>query len=156
MALADFVHGHDPLDPLRRFIATPLRTRFRVGTTRVLVQTNDFRLLPELPLDTDADAGESGNAQLDWKLVRDHDAPGLLQETLLFTGGPLTIVSMGPACVVGLDHERGELLSFIGYEVDARTFQEVLVPFFCRLTNEAAATQRAREFLTERQGTLQL
>jgi hypothetical protein len=154
MALADFVHGHDPLDPLRRFIATPLRTRFRVGATRVLAQTNDFRLLPELPLDTDAD--ELGNARLEWKLVRDHDAPGLLEETLLFTSGTLTIASMGPACLVGVDHQRGELLSFIGYEVDARTFQEVLVPFFCRLTNEAAETQRARDFLTERQGTLQL
>jgi hypothetical protein len=152
LALADFAHGHDPLDPLRRFIATPLRTRFRVGATRVLVQTNDFRLLPELPLDTATQ--EMRGASLEWKLIRDHDAPGLLDEPLILTGGPLTIASMGPACLVGVDHERGELLSFIGGEVDARTFQEVLVPFFCRLTNEAAESQKCGEFLNERQSTL--
>jgi hypothetical protein len=152
LALADFVHGHDPLDPLRRFIATPLRTRFRVGTTRVSVQTNDFHLLPELPLDNDA--AEAGNAKFEWKLVRDHDAPGLLEGMLLFTGSPLTIASMGPACLVGVDGELGELLSFIGYEVDARTFQEVLVPFFCQLTDEAAEARKSTDFLREHQNTL--
>jgi hypothetical protein len=152
MALADFVHGHDPLDPLRRFIATPLRTRFRVGTTRVMVETNDFHLLPELPLDTEA--AEAGTAKFEWKLVRDHDAPGLLEETLLFAGGPLTIASMGRACLVSVDRELGELLSFIGYEVDARTFQEVLVPFFCRLTNEAAESLKCTDFLHQHQSTL--
>jgi hypothetical protein len=149
LALADFVHGHDPLDPLRRFIATPLRTRFRVGATRVMVETNDFRLLPELPLDSATEEGESG--RLEWKLVRDHDAHGLLQEPLLFTGGALTIASMGPACLVGLDRERGQLLCFIGAEVDGRTFQEVLVPFFCRLTNKAAERHDCGDFSSERQ-----
>jgi len=152
LALADFVHGHDPLDPLRRFMATPLRTRFRVGTTRVMVQTNDFRLLPELPLDTGVD--QAGNARFEWKLVRDHDAPGLLEETLLLTGGPLTIASMGPACLVGVDHERGELLAFIGYEVDSRVFQEVLVPFLGRLTTAAAESRKYTNLLNEHQSTL--
>jgi hypothetical protein len=152
LALADFEHGNDPLDPLRRFIATPLRTRFRVGATRVLVQTNDFRLLPELPLDTATNGVE--DKSLEWKLVRDHDAHGLLEEPVLFTGGALTIASMGPACLVGVDREHGELLCFIGAEVDGRTFQEVLVPFFCRLTNEAVETQKCGDLLSERQSTL--
>ena len=38
--------------------------------------------------------------------------------------------------LLGLDRERGELLCFIGAEVDAGTFQAFLVPLFCQLMNE--------------------
>jgi hypothetical protein len=41
---------------------------------------------------------------------------------------------MGPACLLGVDRERGELLCFIGADIDARTFQEVLFPLFCSLS----------------------
>jgi hypothetical protein len=135
MAQVDSANYHDPLDILRRFMPTPLHTRFRVGITRVMVETNDFTLLPFLPLDTEPVELDAPN--LDWKLVRDLDAPGLLEEPLFLSSGKLTIVSMGTACLLGLDHERRELLCFIGGEVDAQTFQEYLVPLFCRLTNEA-------------------
>jgi hypothetical protein len=132
---ADSANQHDPLDPLRRFTPTPLRTRFRLGASRVTVQTNDFKLLPTFPLDTAMDG--PGARELEWTIIRDQDAPGLLQEPLVLSSEELTIAIMGPACLVGVDHERGELLCFIGAEVDARTFQEVLVPYFCRLTKEA-------------------
>jgi hypothetical protein len=135
---ADSANQHDPLDPLRRFTPTPLRTRFRLGPTRVTVQTNDFKLLPIFPLDTGMDG--PGARDLEWKIIRDHDAPGLLQEPLVLNSEELTIAIMGPACLLGVDHERGELVCFIGAEVDARTFQEVLVPYFCRLTKEVSGS----------------
>jgi hypothetical protein len=136
VALVDSTNYQDPLDLLRRFIPTPLRTRFRVGDSNVTVETNDFTLLPALPLDTaPADAHP---ADIEWKLVRDLDAPGLLEEPLLLSSSNLTVVGMGTACLLGLDHERRELLCFIGPDVDGRTFQEFLVPYFCRLTNQAA------------------
>ena len=138
MARADSANQHDPLDPLRRFTPTPLRTRFRLGTARVTVQTNDFKLLPTFPLDTRTDG--AGGHELEWKIIRDQDAPGLLQEPLLLSSEELTIAVMGPACLLGVDHERGELLCFVGAEVDARTFQEVLVPYFCRLTREVSGS----------------
>jgi hypothetical protein len=134
----DSADQQDPLDPLRRFTPTPLRTRFRLGATRVTVQTNDFKLLPTFPLDTAMNG--PGARELEWKIVRDQDAPGLLQEPLVLSSEELTIAVMGPACLVGVDHERGELLCFIGADVDARTFQEVLVPYFCRLTKEASGS----------------
>jgi hypothetical protein len=98
------------------------------------VETNDFTLLPALPLDTEWD--EIRMPSFEWKLIRDLDAPGQLEEPLLLMSGKLTVVSMGTACLLGLDRERGELLCFIGAEVDAGAFQASLVPLFCQLTNE--------------------
>jgi hypothetical protein len=124
----------DPLDLLHRFIPTPLRTRFRISGQWIVVETNDFALLPALPLETDS--GRYGQSDLEWKLVRDPDAPGVLEEPLFLAAGNLTVVSMGTACLVGLDHELRQLLCFIGRGVDSKTFQEFLVPFFCRLTQQ--------------------
>ena len=124
----------DPVDLLRRFIPTPLRTRFRISDQWIVVETNDFALLPAFPLETASD--EYGQPHFEWKLVRDPDAPGMLEKPLFLTTGKLTIVAMGAACLLGLDHELRELLCFIGPGVDSRTFQEFLVPFFCRLTLE--------------------
>lgn len=124
-------HSYPP-DPLRRFVSTPLRAVFDVEETRVVVQTNDFSLLPELPLSTISD--EDDNRRFEWKIVRDYDAPGTLEEPVFVTSEKLTTVAMGPACLVAVDHERHELLGFVGVEVDALTFRRALLPLFYRLT----------------------
>jgi hypothetical protein len=129
----------DPLDLLRRFIPTPLKATYRVGTVRVTVQTNDFSLLPTLP--SQPDPGISDDCNLEWKLVRDTGSSGLLETPTFLTAGALTVVEMGPACLLGLDHERRELLGFIGADIDARTHQDFLVPFLCRMTNEVFAAK---------------
>jgi len=134
----------DPLDLLRRFVPTPLRTRFRAGRIAVMVDTNDFSLLPTLPLESAAE--DFGPDTLHWKLVRDSDVPGELQEPLTLLTGELTIVSMGPPCLLALDHQRRELHCFIGANVGAKAFQEFLVPFLCRLSEEAA-DPNPREFV---------
>lgn len=144
MTLVDSTNYQDPLDALRRFIPTPLRTRFHVGDARITVETNDFTLLPALPLDTaSADLAEP---DIEWKLVRDLDAPGLLEEPLVLTSGSLTVVGMGTACLLGVDHERRELLCFIGVDVDGGTFQEFLVPYLCRLTTALVCSGGDRLF----------
>jgi hypothetical protein len=129
----------DPLDLLRRFTPTPLKATYRVGSVRVNVQTNDFSLLPTLP--SRPDVGGSDDFHLEWRLVRDTDSSGLLETPTFLTAGVLTVVEMGPACLLGLDHERGELLGFIGADIDARTHQDFLVPFLCRMTNDAFAAK---------------
>lgn len=50
------------------------------------------------------------------------------------------VVEMGPACLIGLDREKRELLAFIGTAIDKRTFQNVLIPLFCELTTEVFPT----------------
>jgi hypothetical protein len=126
----------DPLDLLRRFVPTPLRTRFRVGRIAVRVNTNDFSLLPALPLESASE--DFGPDTFNWKLVRDSDVSGILQEPLVLLTGELTIVAMGPPCLLALDHQRRELVCFIGADVDSKSFQEFLVPFLCRMSAEAA------------------
>ncbi len=149
MTLLDSANYQDPLDLLRRFIPTPLRTRFRVGTTNVIVESNDFSLLPTLPLD-EAPA-DLGPAEVEWKIIRDFEALGRLEEPLLLSNGSLTVIGMGTACLLGLDYERRELLCFIGADVDARTFQGFLVPYFSGLTNELASFD-ATELLSAKSG----
>ena len=132
----------DPPDLLRRFIPTPLKATYRIGPFRVTVQTNDFSLLPTLP--SQADPGISDDCNLKWKLVRDTGSSGLLETPTFVTTGALTVVEMGPACLLGLDHERRELLGFIGADIDARTHQDFLVPLLFRMTNEAFATKQSQ------------
>jgi hypothetical protein len=129
----------DPLDLLRRFIPTPLKATYRIGSVRVTVQTNDFSLLPTLPSQPDPGIGDDCN--LEWKLVRDTGSSGLLEKPTFVTAGALTVVEMGPACLLGLDQERRELLGFIGADIDAPTHQDFLVPFLCRMTKEAFAAK---------------
>lgn len=107
---------------------------YRVAGLRLMVETNDFALLPELPLETEHDGTRLQNMQ--WKLIRDTDAHGPLARPLILTSTMLTVVAMGTACLLGLDHERPELLGFIGEDVDVPTYQEFLVPFLCRMMSE--------------------
>jgi hypothetical protein len=141
----------DPLDLLRRFVPTPLRTRFRVGRIAVWVDTNDFSLLPAIPLESAS--GDFGPDAFKWKLVRDSDVPGVLQEPLVLVTGNLTIVAMGPPCLLALDHQRRELVCFIGADVDSKAFHEFLVPFLCRLSAEAKEPD-LREVMSVNEDTL--
>jgi len=129
----EFSHYSDPLDLLRRFIQTPMKAMYRVDGALVGVETNDFTLLPDLPLDADF----TGPCALEWKLIRDADSPGLLAPPMFLTSATLTVVAMGTACLLGLDHETHKLFGFIGTDIDVLTFQKYLVPFLSRMTKDA-------------------
>jgi hypothetical protein len=134
MSRFESLHYVDPLDLLRRFIPTPLKAPFRVGSVHVTVRTNDITLLPVFPLQADLES--LGVKSLEWRLIRDADSPGLLEPPMFVTSGALTIVAMGPACLIGVDREKRELLAFIGRAIDTRTHQDFLVPLLCELTAE--------------------
>lgn len=136
---------NDPLDVLRRFAPTPFKAVYRIGSHRATVQTNDIALFPALPLEVDTIS--PGTNDLEWKLIRDSDVPGLLTPPVVLNCGALTIVEMGTPCLIAFDHERKELLGFIGADVDGPTHQEFLVPFLCRIINEAPSS-RANEMAT--------
>jgi hypothetical protein len=125
-------HYSDPLDLLRRFVQTPLKATYRVDGARLGVETNDLTLLPELPLDPEL----AGPCDLEWKLIRDADSPGLLAPPMFLTSPTLTVVTMGTACLLGLDHETRKLFGFIGMNIDTPTYHKYLVPFLRRMTKE--------------------
>jgi len=143
----------DPLDLLRRFVPTPLKARYRVGTLPVLVETNDFSLLPAFPLETDAE--NRGAPALEWKLIRDPDAQDTMQSPKVLKTPSLTMIEMGPSCLVGIDHERRELLGFIGANVDAGTYREFVLPFLCLVTrNEFSTDESATALSGKKEGIL--
>jgi len=128
----------DPLDILRRFVPTPLKAMYRIGPSLVVVQTNDFHLLPALPLEVNS--GVPGEQAREWKVIRDLDTHGQPGTAKFLTSRSLTVVEMGPACLLGLDHERGEVVGFIGADVGTCTYQEFVVPLLCQLMRESVPT----------------
>jgi hypothetical protein len=145
MALPESLSKADPMDLLRRFIPTPFQGVYEIDSVRVTVQTNDLTLMPAVR----SIVGEYGlkPPTLEWKLIRDEDSGGVLDVPRTFTSGVVTFVEMGSACFFGLDHERREILGFIGTRIDARTYQDFVVPLLCRMTSEACCSNDAREVL---------
>jgi hypothetical protein len=141
----DHLNKTESPDLLRRFIPTPLKAVYRFGGVRVRVQTNDFALLPALPLDADpnADHARADSQDLEWTLIRDADSNGPLERPMFIATEALTAVVMGTACVVALDHERRQLFGFIGAEVDALIHQEVLVPILCEMTAQVVVSDQS-------------
>jgi hypothetical protein len=130
----------DPLDLLRRFAPTPLKAFVYLEFADVLLETNDFSFLPTLPQPSSRD---SYSQSCLWKIVRDLDVRGATTDASIVMAGSLIVYSLGPACLIGADRERGEILAFIGRDVDVRVFQESVLPALIRLT----------EFVTRKQET---
>ena len=130
----------DPLDLLRRFIPTPFTGTYQLEFLCVTVQTNDLTLLPTLLLTESM--GLPHQQPVEWKLVRDFDSGGVLDLPRTFSSGPLTFVEMGTACFFGLDHQRREILGFIGTRINSRTYQDLIVPLLCQMTRETCSTNR--------------
>ena len=128
----------DPLDLLRRFAPTPLKTQVPLVVATILLETNDLSFLSLL---SQLAVREPSSQSCRWKIVRDVDVRGMTTEASIVMAGSLIVYSMGPACLIGADRERGEILAFLGRDVDARVFQESILPSLLRLT----------EFVTPRQ-----
>jgi hypothetical protein len=141
----DRVNKTESPDLLRRFIPTPVKAVYRVGGVRVRVHTNDLTLLPALPLDADSDVGHARaeTQELEWILIRDADSNGLLECRMFMTAERLTVVVMGTACLVALDHERRELFGFIGADIDIRAHQEILVPILCQMATQVIVSDQS-------------
>lgn len=142
MARYEAIAYADSLDVLRRLVPTPLKAVYRIGSLRVVVETNDFSLLPHIPLD--AQPLDSSCESFAWKLVRDPDARGPLLSPRVLISDSLTVVEMGAPCLVGVDRSRRELLGFLGADVDVRTYEEKLLPYLFRLAEDAASVAASK------------
>jgi hypothetical protein len=125
------VFYNDPLDLLRRFAPTPLKAEVNLEIANVVLETNDLSFLPSL---SGLSSTEISTKSCIWKIVRDVDVRGTTIEASIVMAGNLIVYSMGPACLIGADRERSEILAFIGRDVDTHSFQEVILPALCRLT----------------------
>ena len=49
--------------------------------------------------------------------------------------GSLIVYTMGPACIIGADRDRKQIVAFISAGVDAPFFETSILPSLCRLTD---------------------
>jgi hypothetical protein len=131
----------DPLDLLRRFAPTPLKAQVNLEIANVVLETNDLSFF--LPSLSRLSTAEISTKSCVWKIVRDVDVRGTTIEVSIVMAGNLIVYSMGPACLIGADRERSEILAFIGRDVDTHSFQEAILPALCRLTEFVTRQQEA-------------
>ena len=121
----------NPLDLLCRFAPTPVKATVYFGSSSVLVETNDVSLLPSPPYPSSS----LSSPTCAWKLVRDLDNCCQPAEASIIMAGSLIVYSMGPACIIGADREHKQVLAFIGVGIEARFFEQSILPSLCRLTD---------------------
>ena len=161
MSATGLTSYRDPLDLLRRFAPTPIRTQLFLPFATVEVETNDLSLFPDLvsaetpsdsvriQLPSNLDRRTPSAHSCVWKIIRDVDVRGTAAEASILMAGKLILYTMGPACLIGADRDRKEILGFIGRDVDMSALQECIVPALLRLTEYVTATQEPASIIEE-------
>jgi len=134
--LSDHTPYCHPLDVLRRFMPSPLKTLVKFEKEIILVETNDSSLLRQFGYFV-SQSSPAFSPAFHWKLLRDADVRGKPAEATIVMAGSLLVANMGPACLAGMDLERKELLAFIGGEVDPQDYQNYVFPVLSGLTRFA-------------------
>jgi hypothetical protein len=124
-----------PPDLLKRFVPTPFRADLQMGSTRVVVKTND-PAIPGLLRGFKARSRVRPLRRFRWKLVRDGDVRAPASRPILLRNGPVVVLSMGPACLIGVDYEKNELFAFLGCFARGDTFTASILPLLRELTEK--------------------
>jgi hypothetical protein len=127
----DISYSH-PLDVLKRFMPAPISMEFFQQGKVFRVETNDLKLVEPFVV-MEAVESTHETATWRWKLLRDVDVDDALGELTFFLSERLVVVSLGPACLIGADHERKELLGFIGSAVGKEAYESEVVPILMQL-----------------------
>lgn len=130
-------------DLLKRFVPTPFQRTIRVHNANIRVESNEITVIAtmeDLFRPTLARISPAPRSFL-WKLVYDEDAPSDLRELTVIAYGPTRAASFGPACLIGVDHERNELVGFLGVAGNDYAFRQTIVPVLTELTLEALAAE---------------
>jgi hypothetical protein len=134
--LSDHTPYCHPLDVLRRFMPSPLKTLVKFEKEIILVETNDSSLLRQFGYFV-SQSSPAFSPAFHWKLLQDADVRGKPAEATIVMAGSLLVANMGPACIAGIDLEQKELLAFIGCEVDLHDYQNYVFPILSGLTQFA-------------------
>lgn len=114
----------EPPDLLRRFVPTPYQKCLQRDDLRLLVKTNDERLL-QAAGGTGSD-GEGRHAE--WTMVADAEMPPELGDALVVHGPMTTYLSFGQACYVAVDHENEEITGFVSAGISDDAWLGVILP----------------------------
>jgi hypothetical protein len=127
----------DPRDVLHRLTPTPFRCGIQLGKRIIRVASNDPLLLPPVAPNESLSLDRE-RLPFFWKLVRDPKAPGTLDSPIQFSmPGGVTAVFFGTACLIAIDEERSQLVSFVNVSVDA-TYRELVLPILYKLSDRGS------------------
>lgn len=115
-------------DLLRRFVPTPYVFDRHDGSNRFLVESNDLEIALNVRNSIVAHRQANRNGGLICKLIRDTTSPVDGSEITLVSNGTLQILYLGTGTILIHDHERSELLGFIGRNVKAQELVSSLIP----------------------------
>jgi hypothetical protein len=132
--------SHVP-DLLRRFVATPHSSVFRVGSTNVRLETNDPTLANTIQKATVCRVKSVAQEDSDWKLIRDKQAPCGGREISVLSTGPIGTVLLGRGTFIAVDRERREVLGFIAPDISGEEFAAIALPLILNLLDPRASTQ---------------
>ena len=124
-----------PPDLLKRFVPTPFRAELQMGSTRVTVKTND-PAIPALLRGFKTRSRVRPLRRFLWKIVRDDDVRASASQPMLLRNGPVVVLSMGPACLIGVDYDKNELFAFLGSFAGGDTFTASILPLLRELTED--------------------
>jgi hypothetical protein len=125
----------DPLDVLHRFTPTPFQSEICLGGKLIRAESNDPALLPP-GVAQKSTSQVSSKPFFSWKLIRDPKAPGHLESpTKLSVFGSVFAVFLGSACLIAVDREESQLVSFIGSQVDTGEYQHLVLPLLRELSD---------------------
>jgi hypothetical protein len=118
-------------DLLKRFVQTPFRGTIQIGGKEVLIESNDPAVLEALgPLK----ALSATPQAFHWKLIYDCGISSQLDDATSIACGPVFVLNLGPACFMGVDYERNELVAFLGITADRPAFRKTILPLLTNLT----------------------
>ena len=115
-------------DLLRRFVPTPYVFGIYVGPNRFLVESNDLEIALKVRHSMIAHRQANRNGDLICKLIRDSASPVDGSEITIVSNGSLRVLYLGTGTILIHDHERSELLGFIGRNVKAQELASSLIP----------------------------
>jgi hypothetical protein len=132
--------SHVP-DLLRRFVAVPNSSVFRIGSTYARLETNDPSLADTIQSATVCRENSNAQEDSDWKLIRDEQAPCGGKEVSVLSATPIGTVLLGPGTVIAVDRERREVLGFIAPDISVEEFTAIALPLILSLLDSTPNTQ---------------
>ena len=127
-------------DLLRRFVATPNSSVFRIGSTYARLETNDPTLADTIQSATVCHENSDAQKDSDWKLIRDEQAPCGGKEVSVLSATPIGTVLLGPGTVIAVDRERHEVLGFIAPDISGEEFAAIALPLILSLLDSTPNT----------------
>jgi hypothetical protein len=115
-------------DLLRRFVPTPYVFGRYDGPNRFLIESNDLEIALNVRHSVLLHRQANRNDGLICKLIRDTASPVDGSEITIVSNGTLRVLYLGTGTILIHDHERSELLGFIGRNVKAQELASSLIP----------------------------